>query len=547
MEVAVQEVQNDELGSVIQASPDAILVADEHGLIRGWNPAAERIFGYRAPEVLRQPLTLIIPERFREAHDAGIRRVVESGETRLVGQTVELFGLRRDGSEFPIELSLSTWTRNGRPYFGGIIRDISDRVRMRDELASSREQLNAVVRSASEAIVCADGAGRVTLWNPAAERMLGFEAGRILGAPLTTIIPARYRQLHEAGFERMLAGGQPRLIGGTAQVSALREDGTELPVELSLSMWTTAEGPFFGAIIRDVTERVRAEMELRSAHEALAEKTQQLEALSGKLAKYLSRQLYQSIFEGRTEVRVTSYRKKLTVFFSDIQGFTELTDSMEAEPLSELLNEYLAEMSTIASEHGGTVDKFIGDGIMIFFGDPESRGEKEDAVACVEMALAMQGRVREFQREWRERGISRSLHVRMGINTGYVTVGNFGSEDRLDYTIVGGQVNVAARLQTGAEPDQILVSGETHALVRDRIRCAPVGEIKVKGIAYPIPTYGVLGTYEDGPLREQAIDDERQGFRLVLDPARLSAADADHARTVLRHALETLASEEGPP
>jgi adenylate cyclase len=545
MKKATQEIFEEQLGSVLMAAPDAILVADEGGLIRGWNPAAERIFGYSAAEVVGEPLTVIIPERYREAHSAGIRRVSTTGETRVVGRTVELFGLRRDGTEFPIELSLSTWRRNGRPYFGGIIRDISERVRLLGELSSSREQLNAVLRSAADAIVCADGSGSITLWNPAAERILGHCAEDVIGRPLTVIIPERYRAAHEAGIARMTAGGTPRLIGSTAEVSALRADGSEVPVELSLSMWTTAQGPFFGAIIRDIGERKRAELELRAAHQALSEKSQQLEALSAKLAKYLSRQLYQSIFEGRTEVRVSSYRKKLTVFFSDIQGFTELTDSMEAEPLSQLLNEYLAEMSAIAANYGGTVDKFIGDGIMIFFGDPETRGEKEDAVACVKMGIAMQQRVRDFQKEWRERGIGRALHVRMGINTGYVTVGNFGSDDRLDYTIVGGQVNVASRLQAAAEADQILISDETHALVKDRIRCLPVGEIKVKGIAYPIGIFQVADPVAEPSGESPRIEHERQGFRLLLDPTRLSANDTEFARAALQRALGALETGAG--
>lgn len=530
----------EELDSVVLAAPDAIVIADEEGRIRGWNPAAERVFGYAKAEVLGEPLTLLIPERFRAAHEAGIERVVKTGHKRVVGRTVELAGLRRDGTEFPIELSLSTWIKDGRRHFGGIIRDISERARLVQELASSREQLQAVLRAATDTIVCADGEGEITIWNPAAERLLGHSSDEIVGKPLATIIPERYRDAHAAGFAKMLGGGTPRIMGRSVEVAALRADGSEVPVELSLSMWTVGEAQFFGAIIRDITERKQAEQELRAAHQALSEKTQQLEALSGKLAKYLSRQLYQSIFEGRTEVKVTSYRRKLTVFFSDIQGFTELTDSMEAEPLSQLLNEYLAEMSAIATKYGGTIDKFIGDGVMIFFGDPETRGEKEDAVACVEMALAMQRRVREFQQEWRDRGIPRELRVRMGINTGYVTVGNFGSEDRLDYTIVGGHVNVAARLQASAEPDEILISGETHALVKARVRAEPVGEVKVKGIAYPISTYRVLGLTAAVRPADEAIEAKGEGFRLVLDPAKMSTHEAEHARAVLRQALRAL-------
>jgi class 3 adenylate cyclase len=203
----------------------------------------------------------------------------------------------------------------------------------------------------------------------------------------------------------------------------------------------------FSGIIRDITERKTAEHALHLANKSLNEKNAQLEALSVKLAKYLSRQVYDSIFEGRTDVQVKSYRKELTVFFSDIEGFTDLTDRLEAEVLSDLLNTYLSEMSRIADECGGTVDKFIGDGVMIFFGDPETRGRKEDAVACVRMAMRMRKRAGELRNSWADVIGPQPLHIRLGINTGYCTVGNFGSEDRLDYTIVGGAVNVASRLE----------------------------------------------------------------------------------------------------
>jgi class 3 adenylate cyclase len=230
----------------------------------------------------------------------------------------------------------------------------------------------------------------------------------------------------------------------------------------------------------------------------------------------------------------------LTVFFSDIQGFTELTDSMEAERLSDLLNQYLSEMSTIAEEYGGTIDKFIGDGIMIFFGDPESRGEKEDALGCVKMGLAMRSRIHELREEWIDQGISDQLHVRIGINTGFCTVGNFGSEDRLDYTIVGGQVNATSRLETAAQPDQILISHATYALVKDEIYCQPVGEITVKGIAHPLKTYEAVSTREDYLRGVQTISDAGDGFRLALDPAALAPDDRQRAKESLRRALEAL-------
>src|SRR4029434_10714245 len=126
-----------------------------------------------------------------------------------------------------------------------------------------------------------------------------------------------------------------------------------------------------------------------------------------------SPQIYRSIFSGEQSTEVVSQRKKLTIFFSDIAGFTETTDMLESEELTNLLNHYLREMSAIALEHGATIDKFIGDAIMLFFGDPESRAAREDAIACVRMAVAMQQRMRDLQSEWRERGQEHVFQLRI--------------------------------------------------------------------------------------------------------------------------------------
>ena len=169
------------------------------------------------------------------------------------------------------------------------------------------------------------------------------------------------------------------------------------------------------------------------------------------------------------------------MFFSDIADFTATTDDLEFEELTGLLNHYLTEMSKIALEHGATIDKYIGDAIVAFFGDPESRGVKEDALACVNMAIAMQRRLRELQSDWRDSGMERPFQLRIGVNTGYCTVGNFGSEDRMDYTIIGSPVNLAARLQSYGEPGSILLSHETYSLVKEAIRAEEQASIQVKG------------------------------------------------------------------
>ncbi len=241
------------------------------------------------------------------------------------------------------------------------------------------------------------------------------------------------------------------------------------------------------------TARDTLEDRVRERTTELAAKTAQLEQLSDQLAKYLSPQLYESIFEGRQQVKISATRKKLTVFFSDIADFTETADRLESEELTQLLNHYLTEMSKIALDHGATIDKYVGDAIIAFFGDPETRGVKEDARACVSMAIAMQRRMRELRSEWLDMGLERPFEVRIGINTGFCTVGNFGSEDRMDYTIIGNQVNLAARLESLAEVGGILLAHETNSLVKDTVTAEEGDTLTVKGFARPVRTYSVVG------------------------------------------------------
>lgn len=235
-----------------------------------------------------------------------------------------------------------------------------------------------------------------------------------------------------------------------------------------------------------VLARVKSHIQLKHSSDRLRD-------LSNQLSRYLSPQVYRSIFEGRTRVEIQAERKKLTVFFSDICGFTALTEGMEAEDLSLVLNEYLNVMAEITLRHGGTLDKFIGDAILAFFGDPESRGHREDAVACVEMALEMREAVAGLNESWKRRGIAFPLEVRMGISTGFCTVGNFGSAQRMDYTILGSQVNLASRLETAATPGQILLAEETWGLVRHAFEARAVEPLVVKGFREPIPAWQVLG------------------------------------------------------
>ncbi|OUS34534.1 hypothetical protein A9Q94_15650 [Rhodobacterales bacterium 56_14_T64] len=284
----------------------------------------------------------------------------------------------------------------------------------------------------------------------------------------------------------------------------------------------------------------------RKVSEEVSRKNQELEALSGKLSKYLSPQVYNSIFSGKQEVKLASRREKLTVFFSDIAGFTEMTERMEAEDLTQLLNSYLTAMSQVALEHGATIDKFIGDAIMIFFGDPETRGVREDALVCVKMAIAMQERLSELQSEWMRQGIHEPLRCRIGINTGYCTVGNFGSDDRMDYTIIGGAANIASRLENQAGSGEIYISYETWAHVHDDITCEDVGAIQVKGVAQPVSTYRVLGLANTS-AESRRMRCENQHFQLYLDPDSMTSEEKDESRSILELAMASITARDLSP
>ncbi len=297
-------------------------------------------------------------------------------------------------------------------------------------------------------------------------------------------------------------------------------------------------------VMTDITEQKQAELELikakqrtEDANALVTEKNAALEALSAKLSKYLSPQIYKSIFSGKQTVEISSRRKKLTVFFSDIAAFTEATDNLESEELTDVLNHYLNEMSKIALEFGATIDKYIGDAILAFFGDPESKGVRNDAKACVMMAVAMQKRMRELEQEWRSRGMERPFRIRMGICTGYCTVGDFGSRDRMDYTIIGNEVNLAARLEGAAEPGSILLAHETSALVQDIVLTEEQPPMTVKGFARPINNYKVVGTHDELIDEGRVVLQERDGLRILVD---LTKQDKSEAISVLEEVLSQL-------
>lgn len=262
--------------------------------------------------------------------------------------------------------------------------------------------------------------------------------------------------------------------------------------------------------------------------------------LAHNLAKYLSPQVWQMIFSGKRTVKLETQRKKLTVFFSDIKGFTELSEELEAEALTDLLNNYLNEMSKIALKYGGTIDKFIGDSVMVFFGDPNTQGAKKDAVAAVSMAIAMRKHMKILRQHWRAQGIDKPLEIRMGINTGYCTVGNFGADTRMDYTIIGREVNLASRLESAAESGEILMSNETYSLTKDVIMARDKGQISVKGFSRPVQIFQVVDFRRDLGATSSYVEHELPGFSMYLDTSNIQNYDKERVIGALKEAAERL-------
>ncbi|MBW1680504.1 MAG: hypothetical protein JRF59_09685 [Deltaproteobacteria bacterium] len=249
------------------------------------------------------------------------------------------------------------------------------------------------------------------------------------------------------------------------------------------------------ALERKVEERTS---ELQKAREELLNLNRNLEARVrdqlaqlqryNALRRYLSPNLAEQILAHGGTLDPKSRRRMMTVVFSDIRGFSDLADSVEPEELFHLMDRYLGEMIRIVHRCEGTLNKIIGDGLLVFFGDPVP--VEDHARRAVSMAVQMQRRVEALRAEWRSLG--HELAVGIGINTGYMTVGSIGPDTHKDYTVIGNQVNIASRLESLAQGGQILISERTYALVREEVRVEQMGEVRVKGIHSPVMIYNVV-------------------------------------------------------
>jgi two-component system sensor kinase FixL len=254
---------NTRLQSIIDSAVDGIIVINAKGRIESFNRGAERLFGYPKDEVIGRNVNVLMPSPDHEQHDGYIARYLTTGEARIIGIGREVTGRRRDGTTFPLHLSVGEMEIGGERKFTGMLHDLSSRVRLEEQLRTSEARWRAIVESAVDGIVVIDAHGRIEAFNPSAERLFGYAEREVVGRNVSILMPSPYREEHDIYLARYLATGVQRIIGIGREVQGLRKDGTTFPVHLSVGeMLVNSERKFTG-ILHDLSARVRIEEQLR--------------------------------------------------------------------------------------------------------------------------------------------------------------------------------------------------------------------------------------------------------------------------------------------
>jgi adenylate cyclase len=419
---------------------------------------------------------------------------VEPGRIEVrPGRSITLRGARRPESEEPSDITIPV-DREGRmivnylgpwgsmthyPFF--VIYDASDDRFMMEALRDELEGRIAVVSWT------ATGAGDT---GPVPTDPL-FPLSGVHASALNTILTEDF--LHETGtLATLLLVELPLLALLLVAAMRFRTVSFVIVSAALVPVYCLVAGLFFlyGNIVLNVPRPV---MTIAGATVLIAAYQYHLEArhravLRSTFDAYFPPRVVDKIMARAQELVTTAQRKELTILFSDIREFTKQTSEMEPGHVRDLLNEYFDRMIEIVFRHEGTLDKFIGDGLMVFFGDPES--QPDHAVRCVRAAIEMQRATRDLSETWAARG-DMQLEIRIGINTGLAMVGNMGSARRLSYTALGGAVNIAQRLESNAPVGGILISARTYDLLRGAVPAKRLAPIRVKGIDDPLAVYEV--------------------------------------------------------
>lgn len=249
--------------SLLRAAADGIIVIDAQGRIEAFNPGAERLFGYDRSEALGRNVSMLMPSPYREEHDHYIARYIATGNAKIIGVGREVVGLRRDGTEFPMHLSVGEMVVGGERKFTGLVHDLTKRKDLHDRLLISEARWRSIVDSAVDGIITIDARGLVESFNPAAERLFGYTEAEVTGRNVSMLMPSPFREEHDSYLARYLQTGEAKIIGIGREVTGVRKDGTRFPLHLSVGEMRDGDERKFTGILHDLSARVRMEEQLR--------------------------------------------------------------------------------------------------------------------------------------------------------------------------------------------------------------------------------------------------------------------------------------------
>lgn len=265
-EAALRESEK-RLRAIWEAAVEGIITIDEHGSVESLNPAASRIFGYTPEEIIGRNVSVLMPSPDREKHDSYIANYLRTGHAKIIGVGREVVGRRKDGTSFPMDLSISEVRLGDRRLFTGLVRDITARKQAEAALRESEQRMRAILETAVEGIVTIDERGTIESINPAACRTFGYEPQEIIGRNVSELMPAPDREKHDGYIANYLRTGHAKIIGIGREVVGRRKDGSVFPMELSISEVRLADRRLFTGFVRDISERRQLEQAVAAGAE----------------------------------------------------------------------------------------------------------------------------------------------------------------------------------------------------------------------------------------------------------------------------------------
>lgn len=260
-----QTDRNRHLTTIIRTAVDGIMMIDARGRILLFNPACEKLFGYTAAEVIGQNVKILMPPEYSGSHDRYLSQYQKTGKAGIIGRGRVVTGLRKDGTRFPIDLSVGQSEENGRPVFVGMIRDLTERRQYQRAQADSAARLRAVIDTAVDGVILADARGTILMVNPAFERLFGYRADDVLGQNVSMLMPERYSRDHNSYIRSYRETRERKIIGIGREVEGMRKDGSRFPMDLSIGETSQDGESIYVAIVHDLTDRKRSEQQLAQA------------------------------------------------------------------------------------------------------------------------------------------------------------------------------------------------------------------------------------------------------------------------------------------